>query len=112
MLVYASDTPKNQWKTHSLSVFTTVDLAGPRRESMMRIQGLEQTTLFQQGSAAPYRADRDGVSTHCLQTCLEAAASGVRLSSASVPSSLQSSCRDNTMLTHRSFIAFPHRLEE
>lgn len=30
-------------QTHSLSVFTTVDLAGPRRESMMRIQGLKET---------------------------------------------------------------------
>lgn len=79
---------------------------------MMRIQGLEHTTPFQQGSAAPYRADRDGVSTHCLQTCLEAAASGVRLSSASVPSSLQSSCRDNTMLSQRPLPGFPLRAEE
>lgn len=79
---------------------------------MMRMQGLEQTTLFERGSAAPYRADRDGVSTHCLQTCLEAAASAVRLSSASVPSSLQSSCRDNTMLTQRSLTASPRSPEE
>lgn len=81
---------------HSLRVFTTVDRAGPRRESMMRTHGLKHRNNSQHlccptGAARPPRAP-----THCLQgfgLVTEAEASGPTASSASIPSSLTSSWR-------------------
>lgn len=97
---------------HSLRVFTTVDLAGPLRESMMRIQGLKEdkkkkhftlpsssSAVSVSGAAVTPTGERVEVrQTYCLQRfCLEAkaaaAASELTESSARVPSSLQSSWR-------------------
>lgn len=78
-----------------------MDRAGPLSESMMRIQGLKETSDTQiRRGGAPCWSDGGAAPTHCLQTlCLEAsvaAASEPKASSASVPSSLQSSCRQNS----------------
>lgn len=98
--------------THSLRVLTTVDRAGPLRESMMRIQGLEERThdcvsegslcsLLQQGSGALCRWRSSSACTHCLQRLglvVRLEASEPRPSSARVPSSLHSSCTDTELI--------------
>lgn len=98
--------------THSLRVLTTVDRAGPLRESMMRIQGLEERThdcvsegslcsLLQQGSGGLCRWRSSSACTHCLQRLglvVRLEASEPRPSSARVPSSLHSSCTDTELI--------------
>lgn len=87
-------------ETHSLRVLTTVDLAGPRSESMMRIHGLQTETLsFQRTlNQLSWLVSLPQLDvTHCLQRFgLEPKqeASELTESSARVPSSLHSSWTD------------------